>query len=428
MSIPREDFSALPLNPGPEAVDPLGLESLRRVLAAREPGSELLELADEDLLTRLGIIQPTNGRHITVAGLLLVGREDALRAELPGHEVIYLQMTNDTEYERRLDTRRALLALIEQLDQAIEPHNKVFTLKSGLFHFEIPDFPREVYREALLNALVHRDYSRNASVYLRHYPDRLQLSSPGGLYGGVTLDNILGHEPVTRNRLLAEILQRIRLVERAGMGVRRMYHIMLAFGKEPPAWEADDDYVRVSLRSGRTATGPGVDETFARFVADEGRAGRPLTLQDLLVLNWLKRNREIALSDVERLLQRGEAEAREAVNAMALRGLIEPFGQKGGRVHRLSNRVYSRLSTCVSYTLFRRAEAAFAENTIMNYLEEMPKDRRYVSNEIVRTLLRVSPDQAHYLLSRLVKKKLLQMRGRGRATRYYKTGQLNVFD
>jgi len=431
-----EDFSARPLNRGIEAVDRIEVERLRRVLAAKEPGSSLLELPDEELLVRLGILLPTDGRRITVAGLLLVGREEHIRADLPGHEAVYLHMFGDTGYDRRLDSRRPLLALIEQFSQTLEPHNRVFTLKLGLFHFEIPDFPEEVCREALLNALVHRDYTKGVPVYLRQFPDRIELASPGGFYGGVTLENLLGHEPVSRNRLLAEILQRIRLVERAGMGVKRMYHIMLSFGKEPPAWEVDRDYVRLILRSGRTvwpagpvpAAGPNVDETFARFVAAEGKAGRGLTLHDLLVLTWLKRNREVSLADVQRLLQRGENEAREALNSMALRGLVEPFGQKGGRVYRLSKRIYSRLSTCVSYTLFRRAEAVYAENAIMAYLEDMPRDRQYVSNEIVRTLLRVSPDQARYVLSRLVAKKLLQMRGRGRATRYYKTGQLTVFD
>ena len=428
MSQAQEDFSARPLNRGAEAVDRIEVERLRRVLAAKEPGSSLLELPDEELLVRLGILLPTDGRRITVAGLLLVGREEHIRADLPGHEAVYLHMSSDTGYDRRLDSRRPLLALIEQFSQALEPYNRVFTLKLGLFHFEIPDFPEEVCREALLNALVHRDYAKGVPVYLRQFPDRIELASPGGFYGGVTLENLLGHEPVSRNRLLAEILQRIRLVERAGMGVKRMYHIMLSFGKEPPAWEVDRDYVRLILRSGRTEAGPNVDETFARFVAAEGKAGRSLTLHDLLVLTWLKRNREVSLADVQRLLQRGENEAREAPNSMALRGLVEPFGQKGGRVYRLSKRIHSRLSTCVSYTLFRRAEAAYAENAIMAYLEDMPRDRQYVNNEIVRTLLRVSPDQARYVLSRLVAKKLLQMRGRGRATRYYKTGQLTVFD
>jgi len=421
------DFSSRPLDLGPEAVDRLEVERLRRIIAAKEPGSSLLGLDDSGLLLRLGVLAPDDGSRLTVAGLLLVGVEDALRRNLPGHEAIHMRMKSDTEYERRVDSRKPLLALLEQFTQAVEPHNRIFTLKMGLFHFEIPDFPEEVYREALLNALVHRDYEKPGPVYLRHFPDRIEIANPGGFYGGVTTDNVLGHEPVTRNRLLAEVLQRIRLVERAGMGVKRMYHIMLSYGKEPPGYEAAPDFVRVILRSGRTEAGTSVDETFARFVAGEQKDGRELTLHDLLVLTYLKRNREIDVGEAKRILQRGENEAREVINSMTARGLLEPFGQKKGRVYRLSKKLYSRLRKCVTYQLFRRAEAKFAESAIIGYLEEMPEDRKYVTNEIVRTLLRLSPHQAGYILAKMVKQQKLVMRGHGRATRYFRTKQLSAF-
>jgi len=114
---------------------------------------------------------------------------------------------------------------------------------------------------------------------------------------------------------------------------------------------------------------------------------------------------------------------------MVLRGLLEPFGQKKGRVYRLSKAVYNQLKKSVSYSLFRRADAAFAETAILGYIEELPgpEEKRFVTNEIVRTLLRVSPAQAGYLLSSLVKKKRLVLRGWGRAAKYYKSSQLSVF-
>ncbi len=422
-----EDFSSRTIAHGPEAVDRLEVERLRRILMAKEPGSGLLDLPDEELLLRLGALVPGDTPKLTVAGLLLVGKEEILKQELPGHEAAYLHMQTDTEYDRRVDSRRPLLDLLEQFTRAVEPHNRIFTLKMGLFHFEIPDYPEEVCREALLNALTHRDYQRSGTVYLRHFPDRLEVSNPGGFFGGVNTGNILGHEPVTRNRLLAEILQRIRLVERAGMGVKRMYHIMLSYGKEPPAYETGTDYVRVILRSGRTEATAGFDETFARFVAREQKDGRELNLHDLLVLTYLKRNREIDLGESERILQRGENESREVLNSMMARGLLEPFGQKRGRVYRLSKKLYARLRKSLSYQIFVRAESAYAESTIMAYLEEMPGDKRFVTNEIVRTLLRVSPTQAYYLLHNLVQKQRLVMRGTGRGAKYYKTRQLSAF-
>jgi ATP-dependent DNA helicase RecG len=440
---PNPDFSARILDLGPEAVDGLEVERLRRILAAKEPVSSLLALCNEDLLERLGVlVKPagvgsgeSGGRRLTVAGLLLVGKDDVLKQQLPGHEAIYLHMKSDTEYDKRVDSARPLLAILEQFTQALEPYNRIYTLKLGLFHFEIPDFPEEVCREALLNAFVHRDYSVSGPVYLRHFSDRLEISNPGGFFGDVNPLNILGHEPVSRNRLLAESLQKTRLVERAGMGVKRMFHILLSYGKEPPSYESGPDFVRLSLRSGRVESAPGkcdetgIDENFARFVVNRHQEGRELTLHDLLVFSFLKRNREIDLSDAERILQRSENEARETLSSMVLRGLLEPFGQKKGRVYRLSKAVYNQLKKSVSYSLFRRAEAAFAETAIIGYIEELPgsEEKRFVTNEIVRTLLRVSPAQAGYLLSGLVKKKRLVLRGWGRAAKYYKSSQLSVF-
>jgi len=428
------DFSARILDLGPEAVDAIEVERLRRILAAKEPASSLLGLSNDELLERLGVlVREPGGLRLTVAGLLLVGKEDVLRQQLPGHEAIYLHMKSDTEYDKRVDSARPLLAILEQFTQALEPYNCIYTLKLGLFHFEIPDFPEEVLREALLNAFVHRDYSKSGPVYLRHFSDRLEISNPGGFFGDVNPQNILGHEPASRNRLLAESLQKTRMVERAGMGVKRMFHILLSYGKEPPSYESGPDFVRLILRSGRVESAQGkesgIDENFARFVVNRHQEGRELTLHDLLVFAFLKRNREIDLSEAERILQRSENEARETLSSMVLRGLLEPFGQKKGRVYRLSKAVYNQLKKSVSYSLFRRAEAAFAETAIMGYLEELPgpEGKRFVTNEIVRTLLRVSPAQAGYLLSGLVKKKRLILRGWGRAAKYYKSSQLSVF-
>ena len=428
----NSDFSARVLDIGLDAVDRIEVERLRRVLGAKEPSSALLCLPDEQLLERLGVLVRNNELRLTVAGLLICGRDEALKRVLPGHEAIYLHMKSDTDYDRRVDSARPLLAILEQFTQAVEPHNRIVTLKLGLFHFEIPDFPEEVYREALLNAFAHRDYSLPSPIYLRHFTERLEISSPGGFVGDVNESNILGHEPVSRNRLLAEILQKIRLVERAGMGVKRMYHILLSYGKEPPSFESGPDYVRLILRSGRPegeAVEGGMDETFARFVVNRQQEGQDLSLHDLLILSFLKRNREIDLAETERLLQRSENEAREALNSMMLRRLLEPFGEKKGRVYRLSKPVYNQLKKSISYSLFRRAESAFAENTILAYFDELtgPADSRFVTNEVVRTLLRCSPSQSSYLLSGLVRKGKLVLRGHGRAAKYYKSAQLSAF-
>lgn len=412
--VPAEDFTARVLESGIEAVDPIEVERLRRIVNSR---ARVTGQTPEELLTGIGATSPEG--KLTVAGLLLCGREEELRRLVPGHGVIFLQMKNDVEYERRVESGKPLLALIDELWQAIEPHNRIYTLKIGLFHFEIPDYPVEVCREALLNAFTHRDYSILSPVYVRLYPDRLEISSPGGFVSDVSAENIVGHEPVSRNPLLAQILQRIGLVERAGMGVKRMFQVLLSYGKEPPGYEAGADFVRVTIRSDR-AEGR-LDETFARFVVRCQQEGRELRLPDLLILNWLKRNREVDASEARRIICRSEREAYEVLNSMVNRGLLEQFGEKKGRVYRLSKMVYAQLRRSLSYLPFHRAELAYAETAILNYLQELPgrAEERFVTNEIVRTLLRVSPHQAGYVLAGLVKKGRLVLKGRGRAARYY---------
>jgi ATP-dependent DNA helicase RecG len=429
-----EDFSSQLLDVGEEAIDPLEVERLRNTLQAKETTSSLLRLPNNDLLTTLGILKkgasshPTDGQaRLTVAGLLLVGREAVLKEKLPSHEAIYLHMTGgamvrakgegrrakgerpgETEYDRRVDYRRPLLAILDDLAQQIEPYNRLFTLKVGLFHFEIPDYPPEVYREALLNAFMHRDYARQNPVYVRLYDDRTEISNPGGFPGGITPDNIVSHEPVTRNRLLAEILQKLRLVERSGMGVRRMFTILLASGKEPPVYVATPDDVRIIIRCGRC------DEPFARFIARRQQQGEEFALNELIVLTYLKRNQEIDLHEATRILQRNSYEAHEVLGSMVEKGLIEPFGQKKGRVYRLSKAIYIALRQSVEYHLHRDAEAAYAEAAISNYIRQ----NGFITNQMVRTLLRVNRSQSSYLLQKLVKAGKLVLTGKGTKAQY----------
>jgi ATP-dependent DNA helicase RecG len=402
-----EDYSARLSGAGVAAIDPLEVERLRNTLQARDKSSDLLRLDNNGLLKALGILS-ADETQLTNAGLLLVGREDALKEHLPSHEAIYLHMTRETEYDRRVDYRKPLLAILDDLAQQIEPHNRLFTLKVGLFHFEIPDFPAEVYREALLNAFMHRDYGRQSPVYVRLYPDRMEISNPGGLAGGITPDNIMSHEPVTRNRRLAEILQKLRLVERSGMGVRRMFTILLASGKEPPLYVATPEDVRVVLRSGKT------DEQFARFYAKRQQHGEEFSLGELVVLAYLKRNQEIDLNEATRILQRDSREAHELLGAMVERRVLEPFGQKKGRVYRLSRATYVELRQSVEYYLHRDTESAYAEAAITSYI----KQNGFITNQMVRTLLRVNRSQSAYILQKLVKAKKLVRVGQGNKSRY----------
>ncbi|MBC7340709.1 MAG: hypothetical protein H5U04_12825 [Firmicutes bacterium] len=156
--------------------------------------------------------------------------------------------------------RLPLVPALRRLEELIELRNSRVTVPVGMARVEIAEFPPEVYREAVLNALCHRDLSRVEPIYVYHHPDRLTVSSPGGLPGDITPENIIRHRAYHRNPTLALLVERLGYVERAGIGVDTMFRVCLEQGKEPPEIRATADSVEVILRNGKVAT------SFVRFV------------------------------------------------------------------------------------------------------------------------------------------------------------------
>jgi len=126
--------------------------------------------------------------------------------------------------------------------------------------------------------------------------DQLVITSPGGFIAGITPENILRHEPVSRNRTLAEAFEKLRLVERAGIGRRRIFETMLAYGKKIPEYEADG---RVTLR----IFDGSFDERTAALVARWRGEGREIGLDGLLILSFLRDHAFIDTLSAAKLLQ-----------------------------------------------------------------------------------------------------------------------------
>ena len=98
----------------------------------------------------------------------------------------------------------------------------------------MPNYEPRAFREALVNALVHRDYTRLGAVHVRWETDAIVVSNPGGFVDGVTLDNLLVVEPRPRNPLLADAVKRIWLAERTGRGIDLIFQGLLRYGRPAP--------------------------------------------------------------------------------------------------------------------------------------------------------------------------------------------------
>jgi ATP-dependent DNA helicase RecG len=116
-----------------------------------------------------------------------------------------------------------LLQTFQEVEQLFRARVSEKEIQVGLFRVPVPNFDRRAFREAFVNALVHRDYSRLGAVHVRLDNDGLSISNPGGFVEGITLQNLLVVAPRSRNPLLADVVKRIGLAERTGRGIDRIY-------------------------------------------------------------------------------------------------------------------------------------------------------------------------------------------------------------
>ncbi|RLG23300.1 hypothetical protein DRN85_09630 [Methanosarcinales archaeon] len=374
------------------------IERLRNIIKAKRPDSGLLKLKDRELLEQTGI---TKDGHPTIAGILLVGKDEIIDRYIPTHEVVYLYMKNDIEYEIRRDYKNSILYILDDVANNIEARNRITTIKMGLFHFEIKEYPEYTYREAILNALLHRDYSEPGAVFFRHYSNRMEFSNPGGFIGGITPKNILRQDSKPRNRHLAEILRKIGLIEKAGMGVKRMFYTQLASGKPEPLFYVDEHNVRVIIRNGT------IDEPFIRFIKEMEQKGKEMGLDELMILSVLRRQRELSITEAGNILQLDINRAREILNQMITRGFLEKSGIKKGVLYRLSGNLCKKLGESLSYIREKGIDEIRHPELILQYVKEYGE----ITNRQVRELLGVDKFKASRILRSLVKDKKLKREG-----------------
>ncbi len=235
--------------------------------------------------------------------------------------MIFLRYKSQTRYDVRHNLKGPILLLLDRLRELFEANLRISALETqGFGELSVPDLTWWPAREGVLNALVHRDYFLRQSVYVELRRGRVEISNPGGFIGGVSPDNILRHAPVRRNPLLADVLEIAGFVNRAGMGVDRIYEELLRMGKGPPRYEADETTVRLVLPTQTHAA-------FARFVAEKTRQGSSFELDDLILLRAITDRGELDRWSAAQHLQSTQEDAAERLVSLRERGYIVPRGR-----------------------------------------------------------------------------------------------------
>lgn len=200
-------------------LDSIERARLRQFIERFNGDRALLELDDAQLDAVLGLTVRTPAGYLpSLTGLLLIGNEASLRALVPTHEIAF-QILEGEEVRFNEFSRAPLLRAFEWVETLFKPLNTEREFQSGLFRVPVPRLDQRAFREAIANAITHRDYALRGAVHVRLSGESLTISNPGGFVEGVTLNNLLVTEPRPRNPALADALKRIGLVERTGRGV-----------------------------------------------------------------------------------------------------------------------------------------------------------------------------------------------------------------
>jgi ATP-dependent DNA helicase RecG len=224
----------------------------------RTPRSAVLP--QDKLLQSIGAL--TDSRKPTVSGLLLFGKEPQFF--MPHSRAIFVKFSDTTPrgpegsfgYGRREEFNGPLPEIIDRAWRVIWEEMDKRAVVRGLHRHEETEYPQAPVREALVNAVAHRDYRLTGrSIEIRMYTDRLEITSPGGLPAHITLDNIV-EEHYSRNPRLVNGLYQWGYIEELGLGIDRMIEDMVSAGHPPPKFEATGYRFTVTLYKNPNATRP----------------------------------------------------------------------------------------------------------------------------------------------------------------------------
>lgn len=228
-------------------LDEKALESFKYRWAQKSRREDYLEFSNEKMLRAIGLL---TDKGLNYASLILFGRKEKIDELLPCSEIVFEWRVDvkKTAYDFRKNWREPFFKICDEIWEKLNDRNVRIPFQEGLFQREVYAFSEKPIREAVLNAVAHRDYTINGgSIFIKASSEDFFISSPGGFPHGVTLENIL-QESRWRNRCIAETLEKAGLVERSGQGLDDIFKSTIVEGKGMPDLSESDNFsVRLKI-------------------------------------------------------------------------------------------------------------------------------------------------------------------------------------
>lgn len=406
-SVGAQDFSRVPLRD--VGLDDLSSVELARYRELAGGGGDrvLAALSDADLLGALDLL--VSG-EVTVGALLLFGGEEVIRRKLPVYEVGFQELAG-LEVRTNATGGAPLLRAMTEISDRVEARNPEEEIEIGLLRIPLPRYAAAAVRELVANALVHRDYTARGTTRVEISEAGLSVSNPGGFPEGIGVSNLLTAPPRARNPALADAFKRAGLVERTGRGINRAFLGQLELGRPAPDYSlSNTSSVVVQVRPGPA------DKELAAFAAEARRGGEAFSLEDLLVLHEVRRERRITVARAAELFQVDRHQARVVLNDLTDRGLVETRGRTSGLAYHLAAPLYRRFGQPAQYVDVRGFDRIQQEQMVLTFVDKHDS----ITRREAADLCRITSEQASRLLRCLRDEGKLTLVGEKRAARYVK--------
>ena len=363
-------------------LNPEAIEIFRNQWINKSRNQSLATLTHEQLLNDAEAL--IDGK-LTYAALILFSTRKSLGRHLAQAEVIFEYRSSDASgpAQQRVEFRQGFFSFYDKIWGLINLRNDIQHFQSGLFVLDIPTFSERPVREAILNAVSHRDYQLGGSVFIRQHPRRLVIESPGGFPLGINEQNILDRQ-FPRNRSIANIFAKCGLVERSGQGMNLMFELSIQESKPTPDFSGTDQYQVVLTLSGEVQ-----DPRFLQFLEKVGREKLELfSTADFLLLDVIHREQSVPVHLQSRL------------HKLVSLGIIEKFGRGRGVRYILSRRYYKTVGETGAYTRKKGLDRDTNKALLLKHIKENA-DTGSRLKELLQVLPTLSKPQVQTLLREL---------------------------
>lgn len=230
--------------------------------------------------------------------------------------------TGKSKFKTRKEFFGSILKQLDDMFSFLSLNNNLRSTFDGLRRIDYADYPEEALREALLNAVVHRDYDYSGSIIINIYDDRMEFISLGGLVKGLTLEDIKGGVSQPRNTVIANVFYRLELIESYGTGIQRMLESYAGSGFEPEFAPAPASFV----------------VTLPNRNAEKSQADNLDLSREETVLRLLTERGSISRKDVEQILGCSSFPANQVLKLLLEQGRIVKTGAARGTRYILNTR------------------------------------------------------------------------------------------